>query len=213
YERGRDYEKLCDVLEKVVEVTFDETERLNYLTKLGQIAGDRLKDDVRAAEAYRQLLVLRPDDRRAQEQLKKRYVALGKWDELEVFFAQSGNWDELIRLLESNESKAENDETRLNMLHKVAELWITQMGKPDRAARALEKILTIDENNLEAAERLIPIYEEANNPKGLVKALSVKLAHIHEPSERLGVLIQAATLHEEKLRDKATARSLFLEAV
>src|SRR5690606_24653420 len=49
--------------------------------------------------------------------------------------------------------------------------------------------------------------------KGLVKALSVKLAHIHEPSERLGLLIQAATLHEEKLRDKATALSLFLEAV
>jgi hypothetical protein len=60
------------------------------------------------------------------------------------------------------------------MLHKVAELWITQKGKPDRAARSLEKILSVDAENLEAAERLIPIYEQAGNPKGLVKAIEVK---------------------------------------
>ncbi len=213
YERSRDYDKLCDVLEKVVDVTYDEGERLNYLTKLGQIAGDRLKDDARAAEAYRQLLTLKPDDRRAQEQLKKRYVSLGKWDELEVFFAEGDNWDEFIRLLESNESKAPDQETRLKMLHKVAELWITQKGKADRASRALEKILSIDEDNLEAAERLIPIYEEAGNPKGLAKALGVKLSHIDEPTVRLELLIQAATLYDEKLRDKKTALTHYLEAV
>jgi len=213
YERGRDYEKLCDVLEKVVEVTYDEAERVGYLTKLGQIAGDRLKDDSRAAEAYRQLLTLKPDDRRAQEQLKKRYVALGKWEELEVFFSESGNWDEFIRLLESNESKAETEEQRLSMLHKVAELWITQKGKPDRAARALEKVLTVDETNLEAAERLIPIYEGASNPKGLVKAIEVKLGHVEEPTERLGLLLQVSALYEEKLRDKKSALTHLLEAV
>ncbi len=213
YERSRDYEKLCDVLEKVVQVTYDEKERVEYLTKLGQIAGDRLKDDARAAEAYRQLLTLKPDDRRAQEQLKKRYVSLGNWDELEIFFSESGNWDEFIRLLESNESKAPDDATRIKMLHKIAELWITQKGKSDRASRALEKILSVDEENLEAAERLIPIYEETSNPKGLSKALAVKLAHVTEPTERLELLIQAATLYDEKLRDKKTALTHYLEAV
>lgn len=213
YERSREYEKLCDVLEKVVEVTYDQTERVQYLTKLGQIAGDRLKDDVRAAEAYRQLLVLTPDDKRAQEQLKKRYVALGKWDELEVFFAESGNWDEFIRLLESNESRATNDQERLAMLHKVAELWITQKGKPDRAARALEKALSVDPANLDAAERLIPIYEEADNPKGLSKAIEVKLGHVHEQTERLALLLQLSLIYEERLRDKKSALTHLLEAV
>ena len=46
------------------------------------------------------LLTLEPDDRRAQEELKKRYVALGRWDDLEVFYAESGKWDEFIRVLE-----------------------------------------------------------------------------------------------------------------
>lgn len=213
HERSRDYEKLCDALERVVPVTYDENERIGYLTKLGQIAGDRLKDDVRAAEAYRQLLILSPDDKRAQEQLKKRYVSLGKWDELETFFAESQNWDEFIRLLESNEGRAETTEQRVEMLQKAAELWMTQKGKPDRAARSLEKILSIDEQNLEAAELLIPIYESANNHKGLAGVIEVKLAHTHDPGGRLNLLLQVAGIYEERLRDRKAALSKLIEAV
>lgn len=212
YERSREYEQLASVLEQLAEVTFDENQKVEVLTKLGQVAGDRLKDDVRAAEAYRMLLTLRPDDRRAQEQLKKRYVALGRWDDLEMFYAESGNWDEFIRVLESNESRAENDEQRIGMLMKVAELWVTQKGKPDRAARALEKVLSLDETHLEAAERLIPIYEQANNPKGLAKALEAKLTHVEEPVARLELLRRAAQLYEERLRDKESAFERFKAA-
>lgn len=212
YERARDYEQLASTLEKLAEVTFDDKQKVEVLTKLGQVAGDRLKDDERAAEAYRLLLTLRPDDRRAQEQLKKRYVALGRWDDLELFYADTGNWDEFIRVLESNESRAESDAQRIGMLMKVAELWVTQKGKPDRAARALEKVLSIDETHLDAAERLIPIYEQANNPKGLAKAIEAKLTHMDEPEVRLELLRQVAQLYEERLRDKESAFERFASA-
>lgn len=212
YERARDYEQLASTLEKLAEVTFDDKQKVDVLTKLGQVAGDRLKDDERAAEAYRLLLTLRPDDRRAQEQLKKRYVALGRWDDLEMFYADTGNWDEFIRVLESNESRADSDAQRIGMLMKVAELWVTQKGKPDRASRALEKVLTIDETHLDAAERLIPIYEQANNPKGLAKAIEAKLTHMDEPEVRLELLRQVAQLYEERLRDKESAFERFKSA-
>lgn len=212
YERARDYEKLADVLEKQAELTLETKERAQILTKLGQVTGDRLKDDARAAEAYRTLLTLSPDDRRAQEQLKKRYISLGRWDDLEVFYAESGKWDEFIRVLESNESRADSDEQRIGMLMKVAELWMTQKGKPDRAARAYEKILNIDENSLDAAERLIPIYESANNPKGLSGAIEVKLGHVQDPNERLQLLRSVAELYETRINDKPKAFERYLAA-
>ncbi|MCA9595363.1 MAG: tetratricopeptide repeat protein [Myxococcales bacterium] len=212
YERARDYEKLADVLEKQAELTLETKERVQILTKLGQVTGDRLKDDARAAEAYRTLLTLSPDDRRAQEQLKKRYISLGRWDDLEVFYAESGKWDEFIRVLESNESRADSDEQRIGMLMKVAELWMTQKGKPDRAARAYEKILNIDENSLDAAERLIPIYESANNPKGLSGAIEVKLGHVQDPNERLQLLRSVAELYETRINDKPKAFERYLAA-
>jgi tetratricopeptide (TPR) repeat protein len=212
YDRARDYEKLADVLEKLAEVTFDTAQRIELLNKLGQVAGDRLKDEERAVEAYRMLLTLQPDDRRAQEQLKKRYVTLGRWDDLEVFYAESGKWDEFIRVLESNESRATTDEQRVGMLMKIAELWMTQKGKMDRAARAYEKVLSFDPNNREAAEHLIPIYASTNNPKGLSSAIEVKLAHSRDPEDRLGLLREAAALYETKLGDKPKAFERYLAA-
>ncbi len=212
YDRARDYEKLADVLQKLAEVTFDTGHRIELLNKLGQVAGDRLKDDERAVEAYRTLLTLQPDDRRAQEQLKKRYVTLGRWDDLEVFYAESGKWDEFIRVLESNESRATSDQQRIGMLMKIAELWMTQKGKMDRAARSYEKVLGIDPNNREAAEHLIPIYASANNAKGLSSAIEVKLAHSEDPLDRLELLREAAQLYETKLNDKAKAFERYLSA-
>ncbi|HMJ13164.1 MAG TPA: hypothetical protein VK524_17205, partial [Polyangiaceae bacterium] len=212
YERARDYDKLASVLEQLATLTYDDRQKIEILNKLGQVAGDRLKDDARAVEAYRTLLTLQPDDRRAQEQLKKRYVTLGRWDDLEVFYAETGKWDEFIRVLESNETRASDNEQRIGMLRKIAELWMTQKGKPDRAARAYEKILSLDENSLMAAERLIPLYAQSNNPKGLSGAIEVKLRHVEDADERLQLLREVAGLYEGRINDKPRAFERYLAA-
>ncbi|MGC4066068.1 MAG: tetratricopeptide repeat protein [Polyangiaceae bacterium] len=210
YERARDFEKLATILERLSELSSDRQERINVLNKLGQIVGDRLNDDARAVEAYRALLELVPDDCRAQEQLKKRYVSLGRWDDLEFFYAESGKWDEFIRILETNEAKTQDTEQRIGMLMKIAELWMTQKGKADRAARSYEKVLQLDANNLAAAERLAPLYADANNYKGLAGVIEVKLQHVGEPSERLDLLREVGRLYEGKLHDKVAAFERFL---
>src|SRR6478736_1248054 len=212
YERSRDYDKLADVLARLADLTYDTAAKIELLNKLGQVAGDRLKDEERAVDAYRALLTLQPDDRRAQEQLKKRYVTLGRWDDLEVFYADTGKWDEFIRVLESNEARATDTAQRIGMLMKIAELWMTQKGKPDRAAKAYEKVLSFEENNLAAAERLIPIYTTANNPKGLATAIEVKLLHVQDADDRLGLLREVAGLYEGRINDKARAFERYLSA-
>ncbi|MEO7037108.1 MAG: tetratricopeptide repeat protein [Polyangiaceae bacterium] len=212
YERSRDYEKLADVLGRLAELTYDIAAKIELLNKLGQVAGDRLKDEERAVDAYRALITLQPDDRRAQEQLKKRYVTLGRWDDLEVFYADTGKWDEFIRVLESNEARATDTPQRIGMLMKIAELWMTQKGKPDRAAKAYEKVLSFEENNLAAAERLIPLYTTANNPKGLATAIEVKLSHVQEPEHSLALLREVAGLYESRINDKAKAFDRYLAA-
>lgn len=213
YERKRDYEELAGVLERLVGFIDDVPEKIQILTKLGQIAGDRLKDEERAVEAYRQLLALDPEDRRAQEQLKKRYVTLGRWDDLETFYTQTGKWDEFIRVLESNEARSEDLGQRAGMLMKISELWITQKGKADRAARALEKILSLDDSHLEAAERLIPLYANLENHKGLSTALEVKLKHVQDTEQRVALLRQVAELYEGRAGSPELAFERFAEIV
>ncbi|MBK8251487.1 MAG: tetratricopeptide repeat protein [Polyangiaceae bacterium] len=182
------------------------------LGKLGALYGERLNNDEAAVEAYQQLLALNPQERRAQEALKKKYLQLGRWDDLEVFYAESGKWDEFIRVLEAQEAKETDDKAKIGLLLKTADLWLNQKQKADRAARAYEKVLSIDALHLKAAESLVPLYQQANNAKGLAGAIEVKLHHEEEPDNRLGLLREVAGLYETKLKEPAKAFERYLAA-
>jgi golgin subfamily B member 1 len=212
YEGSRDYESLVGVLEKQAEQTYDTSAKTALLVKLGQIYGDRLNDDEGAVRAWRQLLAIDPNERRAQEALKKKYLALGRWDDLEVFYAESGKWDEFIRVLESQEQKETEPGAKISLLMKIAQLWADKKQKTDRAAKSYEKVLELDASHLAAAEALIPIYQQASNAKGLAGAIEVKLSHENDPTEQLSLLREVAALYEEKLKETPKAFERYLAA-
>jgi tetratricopeptide (TPR) repeat protein len=212
YERAKDFDKLASVLERQAEITFDPAAKTQVLTKLGTIYGDRLNNDEGAVNAWRALLSLDPNDRRAQDALKRKYLSLGRWDDLEVFYAESGKWDEFIRVLEQQEAKETNAEAKSSLLFKIAQLWGDKKQKVDRAAKAYEKILELDSANLQAAEALIPIYGAAGNSKALANAIEVKLGHEQDPATKLELYREAAGLYEGKVRDPQKAFNRYLAA-
>ena len=212
HERAKDWEALAAVLQRQVEFTFDSASKQNLLGKLGQLYGERLNNDEAAVEAYRQLLALNPQERKAQEAVKKLYLKLGRWDDLEVFYAESGKWDEFIRVLEAQEAKETDDKAKIGLLVKIAELWLVQKQKSDRAARAYEKVLSIDPAHLGAAEALIPLYTQANNSKGLAGAIEVKLSHDQDDATRLELYREVAALYETRLKESQRAYERYLSA-
>ena len=212
YERSKDFDKLVEVLEKQAEVTYDNGQKAQILTKLGTIYGDRLNNDEGAVTAWRALLAIDPNDRKAQEALKKKYLTLGRWDDLEVFYAETGKWDEFIRVLEQQEAKEANAEAKIGLLFKIAELWADKKQKNDRAARAYEKVLELEPQNLRAAEALIPIYSQAGNAKALANAIEVKLGHEEEAYAKLALLREVAGLYEGKVKDPQKAFARYLSA-
>ncbi len=210
YERAKDFEKLASVLERQAEGTFEPPAKIQLLTKLGTIYGDRLNNDEGAVSAWRALLSLDPNDRRAQDALKKKYLTLGRWDDLEVFYAESGKWDEFIRVLEQQEAKETNTPAKISLLFKIAQLWADKKQKLDRAAKAYEKVLELEADNLQAAEALIPIYQGANNAKALANAIEVKLGHEQDPASKLELLREVAALYEGKVKDPQKAFDRYL---
>jgi len=212
YERSKEFDKLVTVLERQAEVTYDNAARIQILTKLGTFYGDRLNNDEGAVTAWRQLLTLDPNDRKAQEALKKKYLALGRWDDLEVFYAESGKWDEFIRVLEQQEAKETVSEAKIGLLFKIAELWADKKQKNDRAAKAYEKVLELEPQNLRSAEALIPIYTAANNSKSLANAIEVKLSHEEDELEKVRLLREVAALYETKVKDPQRAFERYLAA-
>jgi tetratricopeptide (TPR) repeat protein len=212
YERSKEFDKLVAILEKQNEVTYDAPARIQILSKLGTIYGDRLNNDEGAVNAWRQLLTLDPNDRKAQEALKKKYLALGRWDDLEVFYAETGKWDEFIRVLEQQEAKETNAPAKIGLLFKIAQLWADKKQKLDRAAKSYEKILELESANLQAAEALVPIYTQAGNAKALANAIEVKLQHETNEDTKLELLREVAALYEGKVKDPQRAFDRYLAA-
>ena len=212
YERQKEFAKLAYVLREQAAQTGESAARIALLVKLGTIAGDKLNDDAIAVEAWRGVLALDSNDRRAQEALKKRYLAMHAWDDLETFYADSGKWDELIRVLErETESPQASVETKISLFSKIAQLWAERKEKTDRAAKYLEKILELDAANRDAALRLAPIYHTANDSKRLAAVLEVK-ANGDLPEERVATLRDLGALYETPLKDPARAFERYQEA-
>ncbi|MEM6963098.1 MAG: hypothetical protein AAF550_15335, partial [Myxococcota bacterium] len=213
YERSREWEPLAKVLEQISQGERNEATLKQQLQKLGTIYADKIGDDSAAVHAFQRLLELDPEDRRAQEQLKRRFVALRAWDQLEAFYAQSDKWDELIRIFEREAEGTEIESSdRIALLFRAAKLWQENKEKPERAARAYEKVLAIDPSNLKAAEALSPIYEKSSDAKKLVAVYEVRLQHFEDSYDAVPLLREAAMLYEERLRDLPTAFEKHLQA-
>jgi len=213
YERAREWEPLAEVLETLVESDTDVTSMKQQLQKLGMIYADKIGNDEGAIGAFKKLLELDPSDRRAQEQLKRRYVSLGAWDELESFYAANEKWDELIRIVERQaEAQETSADEKIPLLFRAARLWEEKKGKPDRAARVYEKILAADGDNVQAAEALTPIYEEAHDARKLVSVLEVRFAHASETESKVELLGKIGHVFEERLRQPEVAFERYLEA-
>lgn len=211
YERNKEWDKLAEVCEKQVELSDDVERKTQILQKLGILFSDKAKNDERAIDAWRSLLEFDPENRRAQDSLKKLYLEQRAYQELEDFYSQQGKYDEFIRVLE-RQVDSEEKETQLELYFKIAELWQTELQKPDRAARAYEKILSLEEDNLKAAEALIPIYEGGRDVKKYVRVLEIQLQHTEDPDTRLDRMRTLAELCEQRLRAKEDAFSWYLKA-
>ncbi len=211
YERAKNWEGLAKVCSVKANVALGDKAQTDALQKLGLLYTDKIVDADKAIDAWLRLLSIDGNHRRAQDALKKQYIARGAWDELESFFRNSGKISEFVRELERQLDSSEQD-VKLALALKIAVTYRDEIGKPDRAMRAFERVLTIDENNLEAAEALIPLYEQGRDPRKLVTALEIQLQQTEDPATRLQRIEGIARYNEDKLRDKGAAFGWWLKA-
>ncbi len=214
YERAKDWEKLADIASRQADAAEDDKTRSDALQRLGLLYTEKLDDSEKAIAAWQRLLQIDDNNRRAQDALKKLYVAAGRWNDLEEFYRGRNKIDEFIRVLE-REVDTGDEQYRLPLAMKIAVLYRDELQKADRASRAFEKVLSFDENNLEAAEALIPLYETGRDPRALVRVLEIQLraTPMEEVKTRQDRIQRLAQYSEERMRDKGAAFGWWIKAI
>ncbi len=210
-EREKAWPELADTLEKLCAATTDQAALGNFLVKLGLLYGDKLNDSPAAIRTWEKLYEIDPENRRAQDALKKLYLQEGNMDALEQFYARQDKWGEFVRVLE-RESEGATGASKIALLLKIADLYRDKLAKPDRAMRSLEKALTDDPRNLVVAEKLIELYEEADDERNISVPLRIKLDHAEDPADRQRLLRRLADLAERVLIDPTSAFGYYRKA-
>ncbi len=213
YEREKNYEELVRILDLRAEMAEDGPDKVALLEKLGMTASSRLHDEDQAANAWRRLLELDRDHRKAQAELKKKYLAEGDWENLEWFFRNYMTVQDWVRTLESQAKSMDDPTERTSLLFKAAAVWQDELGETRRAVKNLEAVLELEPRHAQAAGMLVPIYRDLGSWDALPNVYDIVLEATEDVDERRRLLLELAEVQEQHLHDVDSAFFAYVQAV
>ncbi|MEM6291924.1 MAG: hypothetical protein AAGA54_11685 [Myxococcota bacterium] len=214
-------EDLVALYRRRVDVTFNQREQKELLSRIIEISRNVLGDRRTAVSTAEELLDLIPDD-------------LGTIGLLAEMYAEGTETDDYFKLEETLGRQAElvEDEAQARRLRvRQASLRMQYLGDafgavdllgqvlgedPDdeEARRLLEELLAISEVQLQACALLEPLYERAGDHLGRIRIAQVRREQAESmgaSDDAIGYLNQVARIYESDMGDPSTAWSFVRE--
>jgi tetratricopeptide (TPR) repeat protein len=186
-ERWRD---LLSIYERMVEDAQDDGQRVEYLVRMGRICDDALGDRTRSRKLWARVLELRGDDREVLFEMRRRFEAMERWEELA----------EVLGRLAAIE---EDPEERAAIYERQGRVLGDRLEDPRRALESWRKVLEADPENVGGLLAISDHY----GALGEWEELSKTLKHLLEVGTRegrggaflIGLHTQLARLEEGEL--------------
>jgi tetratricopeptide (TPR) repeat protein len=211
YEKSKDYAKLVEILTLQQQRETNKARKTAVLEKKALTLGLRLGDKVQAAEAWKELLGLDPENARAKVELRKLYVENRDLPALKWYFANYGNPKEYLRTLETLAREEESPDRKIGILLIMADEFGSSEEK--QLARTLEQVLELQPGHEQACRRLIPVYRTLENWILLADMEDAVLASAElDLMERLELLLDKARILEERLGEREQAFFAYIQA-
>jgi len=208
---------LLEIYEKKLELAEDDESRKDLLYAIAPIYEEQLDQPYEAIETYRDILEIDSDEVEALENLADLYE-------------QTEQWHELLDILDEERELVELPEEQRELHYQIGQLWETELGDVLQAVEVYDEILEEDpghqatrealadmvergEAEVEAAEVLDPIYEEAGEWEKLVHVQQLLIEASHDPERKLELYREVGDIYEEQLQDPAAAFDNYLEAL
>ena len=141
YRRTQAWDRLVDVLAKKALVVEDQDLAVRLRLQVGELWEDRLGDNARAVDAYKEVLSVDPQN-------------LAALKALDTLYQKTGNMEAYLENLEHQLEVSSPEGDRIEIYQRMASVWEERFSKTDRAAEVLEKVLLIDGANQKALRDL-----------------------------------------------------------
>ena len=164
-----------------------------------ELLAERLGDAAGATRELEAVLAADPDDRAALRAVEKLYE-------------KQGRDDDYLRTVERLADLAESDAERLMLLRRLAAEWEERATGLDRAADALEQIVTLAPDDPDAFRALARVYRRAKRFLALAEALERRRGATADRDESRTLAAELGQVYEEELRDPARAAAAYADA-
>ncbi|MCC7537243.1 MAG: hypothetical protein IT379_13555, partial [Deltaproteobacteria bacterium] len=199
YRSAGKWNALVEVLKAEAETTHDPEKKLAVLRELVAIFRDRLQLDVMVINTYNAILQIEPRDPEALATLAKTYEAVGRWNDL-------------IQVLARQAEAEEDGPHKVEILTRVAALWIERFANYNKATGPLEQVLSIDPHNRSALGLLKDIYTKRRSWQPLFEVLKKELDLVDGQTKR-DLYVEMARIAAERLDKHGEAIELWRHAL
>ncbi|HLU47753.1 MAG TPA: tetratricopeptide repeat protein, partial [Planctomycetota bacterium] len=187
YQASENWQELLAILEREADLAGDPNEVISYRYRIADLWDHRLGDAARAVEGYREILAVAPDHQPTLEALE-RMIEEGKEPReaalvLEPVYAQYGEFERLVRVLEVQIAHDEDPIRKIELLHRVAELHEVQLEKSREAFDAFARALPLESANEHTLANLERLADELGAWSEVTRLYDLEVEKLKEAQE------------------------------
>ena len=185
WSRSGNYKDLLGNLEKQIVIAVTPRQKIKLFERIAGIQDEEFLNHEKAAEAFEAILQIDGAHEGALSALVRHYRALDRWEDA-------------VQLYEKNLGIVTDDKRRVEILLAMGRVLVEQIGSPERARKAYEKVLEIDPNHAGALESLAHVRAATGDALAALSAIESLAAKATTPENRADLWIRAAKMLEEK---------------
>ncbi|WP_437641489.1 protein kinase domain-containing protein [Sorangium sp. So ce854] len=185
YSRAGRYKELLQNLERQIDVSATPRQKINLHERIAGLYDEEFLDHAKAAEALEAILRIDGAHEGSLVALGRHYRALERWEDV-------------VALYERQLGIVPDDKRREEILLAMGRVLLEQIGSPERARKAYERVLAIDPHHAGALESLAHVRAATGDAAAALSAIESLAATAKTAESRADLWIRAAKLLEEK---------------
>lgn len=185
YNRTGRYKELLDNLEKQIHIAATPRQKINLYERMAGIHEEEFLDHGKAAETREAILGIDAAHEASLTGLVRHYRVLGRWEDA-------------VRMYERHLGIVTDEKRRVELLLAMGRVLIEQIGSPERASKAYEKVLEIDPNHGGALESLAHVRAASGDALAALSAVESLAEKATNPETKADRWLQAAKILEDR---------------
>ncbi len=211
------WDALLELYREQAQAADEDGDRVALLRKSAQLLEEQLAAPDRAIEAYRDILLIAPDDPNAIGSLDDLFTAQERWSELadhlrhqvELAAGEPDENDLKLRLANVLQDKLQDVDAAIDVYEDIT------ASDPHHVdtVTSLEALVQMPEHQLRIIQILEPIYLATDQWRKRIAIYEAQVALTEDPYDRVRLLSQIAGLHETRSGDLQLAFHAYARAM